>query len=57
MAKPKYTHEEMVKIMLSCPEVKEAYDELEPEFELLKARLKTGNPQEKVAKLIQWKDY
>ncbi|MBP9743688.1 MAG: helix-turn-helix transcriptional regulator [Burkholderiales bacterium] len=52
MAKPKYTHEEMINIMLSDPEVKKAYDELEPEFELLSARLKAGKTQEEVAKLM-----
>ena len=47
------THEEMVEQMLRDPEVKAAYDALEPEFELLdeflKARLQAGLTQEDVA--------
>jgi hypothetical protein len=39
MAEARYTHEEMVNIMLTDPEVKKAYDEMEDEFSLLKSRL------------------
>jgi DNA-binding XRE family transcriptional regulator len=52
MAKAKYTHEEMINIMLSDSETKKAYDNLEPEFALLSARLKAGKTQEEVAKLM-----
>ncbi len=52
MAKTKYTHEEMINKMLSDPETKKAYDELEPEFAMLHARLNAGKTQEDVAKLM-----
>ena len=52
MAKAKYTHEEMINIMLSDSETKKAYDNLEPEFALLSTRLKAGKTQEEVAKLM-----
>lgn len=52
MAKPKYAHKEMIDIMLSNQETKKAYDELEPEFELIRARLDAGKTQEEVAKIM-----
>jgi hypothetical protein len=39
MAEARYTHEEMVNIMLTDPKVKKAFDEMEEEFSLLRARL------------------
>ena len=48
MAKAKYTHEEMIDIMLADSGTKKAYDDLEPEFALLSARLKAGKTQEEV---------
>ena len=52
MANAKYTHEEMINKMLSDPETKKAYDNLEPEFALLSARLEAGKTQEEVAQLM-----
>ena len=52
MDKAKYTHEEMVNIMLADPEVKKAYNEMEDEFSLLRSRLQAGKTQEEVAKLM-----
>ena len=52
----KYTHEELKQIMLSNPETKTGYDNLEEEFalfgEMLKARLKAGKTQDDVAKAL-----
>ena len=39
-------------MMLSDAEIKQAYENLEPEFSLLKARLKAGKTQEEVAELM-----
>lgn len=56
MDKAKYTHAELKQIMLSDPETKEGYDNLEEEFtlfgEMLKARLKAGKTQEDIAKVL-----
>lgn len=46
------THDEMINKMLQDPEVKNEYDRLEPEFELLRARLKAGKTQDEVAQLM-----
>jgi transcriptional regulator with XRE-family HTH domain len=43
----------MINIMLSDPEVKGAYDEMQPEFDLLRARLKAGKTQDEVAQLMR----
>ena len=47
------THDEMIEKMLSDPEVKDAYDDLEDEFalfdEVLKARKRTGLTQAEIA--------
>jgi len=52
----KYTHEELKQIMLSNPETKKGYDDLEEEFalfgEMLKARLKAGKTQDEIAKKL-----
>lgn len=52
----KYTHNELKQIMLSNPETKKGYDNLEEEFtlfeEMLKARLKAGKTQEEIAKSL-----
>ena len=54
MAKPKYTHEELKALVLSDPDNKKGYDDLEYEFALfgamLKARLKAGKTQSDIAK-------
>jgi hypothetical protein len=51
MKQKRKTHEELMKIALSDPEVKKEYDELEEEFlllkELIKARVRSGKPKAK----------
>ena len=50
----RYTHDQVIKKLLSDPENKAEYDKLEDEFalfeEMLKARLKANKTQEQVAK-------
>lgn len=52
MPKLKYTYEEFKNIQLNDIEVRQAYDEMMPEFDLLRARLKAGKTQEEVAELM-----
>ena len=51
------SHEQLVKMALSRPEVKKEYDDLKEEFELLEemlsARLKAGKSQEEVARVMK----
>ena len=52
----KYTHEELKQLMLSNPETKKGYDNLEEEFtffgEMLRARLNAGKTQEDIARSL-----
>ena len=52
----KYTHEELKQLMLSNPDTKKGYDELEEDFalfgEMLKARLNAGKTQEDIARSL-----
>jgi transcriptional regulator with XRE-family HTH domain len=52
----KYTHEELKQLILSNPDTKNGYDELEEEFalfgEMLKARLNAGKTQEDIARSL-----
>ena len=54
---PKRSHEELMKVALARPEVKEEYDALEEEFsilnELLAARMRAGKTQAEVAKAMK----
>lgn len=46
MARSKYTYEEFKAIALNDPETKQAYDEMECEFDLLKARIHDSKTQD-----------
>lgn len=52
----KYTHTELKSLILSDPNVKKEYDDLEDEFkllkEMLKARIRAGKTQEDIAKTL-----
>lgn len=52
----KYTHEELKQLILSNPDTKKGYDDLEEEFalfgEMLKARLAAGKTQNDIAKAL-----
>ena len=52
MAKSKYTYAQLKEIALSDSATKQAYDEMEYEFDLLKARLKAGKTQDEVAEIM-----
>ncbi len=47
------THEELKAKALEDPEVRAEYERLQPEFELIRARIATGKTQEEVAKLMR----
>lgn len=52
MARSKYTYKELKAIALNDPETKQAYDEMECEFDLLKARIHAGKTQDEVAEIM-----
>ena len=52
MAKSKYTYEQLKATALSDPATKQAYDEMECEFDLLKARIHAGKTQDEVAEIM-----
>lgn len=55
MFEDRNTHEEVVAKMLARPGVKQAYDDMSEEFNLLRARLEAGKTQEEVAQLMHTK--
>ncbi|MBX9868135.1 MAG: helix-turn-helix domain-containing protein [Burkholderiales bacterium] len=52
MAKSKYTYEQLKAIALEDPATKQAYDQMEYEFDLLKARIHAGKTQDEVAEIM-----